>query len=271
MKRGLVREEPMRGLAVIAERFAVIAGEDQLVHESVVVTAGFNAEINAKLDLSTVQETVTVSEESPVVDTKSTQIGGTFNQKALQDIPTARDPWEIIQQTVGLTMTTENVGGNGSGQQPGFSVHGTNSQLWTMDGGTITDTSSNSSPTYYDFDSFEEMTINTGGGDASQQSGGITVNLITKSGSNTFKGSGRFYVTDDKFESENVTDDLRRQNAGAGNPIRRRKQSGPLCGLELQHDPPAVGDPHRRQLLPAEVPGRRARDEVRLPIQDHTD
>ncbi|HEX2456910.1 MAG TPA: TonB-dependent receptor [Vicinamibacterales bacterium] len=207
-----------------------ITGFKKLVHESVVVTAGFNAEINAKLDLSTVQETVTVSGESPVVDTKSTQLGGTFNQKALQDIPTARDPWEIIQQTVGLTMTSENVGGNGSGQQPGFSAHGTDRQLWTMDGGTITDTSSNSSPTYYDFDSFEEMTINTGGGDASQQSGGITVNLITKSGGNTFKGSGRFYVTDDKFESENVTDDLRRQKAGAGNPIQNIKDFGAEFG-----------------------------------------
>jgi hypothetical protein len=161
-----------------------IAGFKKLVRESVVITAGFNAEINAKLEISTVQESVTVSGESPVVDTKSTQLGGNFNLKALQDIPTARDPWEIIQQTAGLTMTTENVGGNGSGQQPGFSAHGTDRQLWTMDGTTITDTSSNSSPTYYDFDSFEEMTINTGGGDASQQSGGITVNLITKSGSN---------------------------------------------------------------------------------------
>jgi Carboxypeptidase regulatory-like domain len=203
-----------------------IAGFKKLVRESVVITAGFNAEINAKLEISTVQESVTVSGESPVVDTKSTQLGGNFNLKALQDIPTARDPWEIIQQTAGLTMTTENVGGNGSGQQPGFSAHGTDRQLWTMDGATITDTSSNSSPTYYDFDSFEEMTINTGGGDASQQSGGITVNLITKSGSNVFKGSGRFYVTDDKFESQNVTDDLRRQGAGAGNPIQNIKDFG---------------------------------------------
>ncbi len=203
-----------------------LPGFKKLVHENVVIQAGFNAEINPKLELSSVEETVTVSGESPVVDTRSTQLGSSFNQKALQEIPTARDPWEIIQQTAGITMTTENVGGNGSGQQPGFNANGTNSQLWTMDGGTITDTSSNSSPTYYDFDSFEEMTINTGGGDASQQSGGITVNLITKSGSNRFKGTARYYVTDDKFESQNVTDDLRRQGAGAGNPIQNIKDFG---------------------------------------------
>ena len=203
-----------------------LPGFKKLVHENVVIQAGFNAEINPKLELSSVEETVTVSGESPVVDTRSTQLGSSFNQKALQEIPTARDPWEIIQQTAGITMTTENVGGNGSGQQPGFNANGTNSQLWTMDGGTITDTSSNSSPTYYDFDSFEEMTINTGGGDASQQSGGITVNLITKSGGNRFKGTARYYVTDEKLESQNVTDELRRQGAGAGNPIQNIKDFG---------------------------------------------
>jgi hypothetical protein len=203
-----------------------LPGFKTLVFENVAIQAGFNAEIAPKLEISAVQETVTVSGESPVVDTKSTQLGGSFNLKAMQEIPTARDPWEIIQQTAGITMTSENVGGNGSGQQPGFSAHGTNSQLWTMDGGTITDTSSNSSPTYYDFDSFEEMTINTGGGDASQQSGGITVNLITKSGGNRFKGTARYFVTDDRFEAFNVTPDLRRQGAGAGNPIQNIKDFG---------------------------------------------
>ena len=104
-----------------------LPGFKKLVHENVVIQAGFNAEINPKLELSSVQETVTVSGESPVVDTRSTQLGSSFNQKALQEIPTARDPWEIIQQTAGITMTTENVGGNGSGQQPGFNANGTSS------------------------------------------------------------------------------------------------------------------------------------------------
>src|SRR2546430_14684051 len=129
-------------------------GFKKLVRTDVVITAGFNAEINAKLELSTVQETVTVSGESPVVDTRSTQVGGTFNLKQMQEIPTARDPWEIIQQTPGMSMTSENVGGNGSGQQPGFNVHGTNTNMWTMDGAPLTHTSSKSAPVYYDCDSF---------------------------------------------------------------------------------------------------------------------
>ena len=47
------------------------------------------------------------------------------------------------------------------------------------------------SPTYYDFDAFQEMTINTGGVDVTQQTGGVGINLVTKSGTDRFKGSGR--------------------------------------------------------------------------------
>ena len=46
------------------------------------------------------------------------------------------------------------------------------------------------------------MTINTGGVDVTQQTGGVGINLVTKSGTDKFKGSGRFYDTNDKFESQ---------------------------------------------------------------------
>src|SRR4030095_14998671 len=64
-----------------------------LVRENVRVETGFNAEINARLDVSAVEETVTVSAASPVVDTRSTTTGQTFNREMLERIPSARDPW----------------------------------------------------------------------------------------------------------------------------------------------------------------------------------
>jgi hypothetical protein len=66
------------------------------------------------------------------------------------------------------------------------------------DGIDITDmAATGASPTYYDFDAFEEMTINTGGVDVTQQTGGVGINLVTKSGTDHLKGSSRYYVTDD--------------------------------------------------------------------------
>src|SRR5256885_16614322 len=179
-----------------------LTGFKKSVRDGIIIQAGFNAEIDTKLEISTVQETVTVSGESPVVDTRSTQLSASFSRDALETIPTARDPWVILQQTPGMVMSGQNVGGNLSGQQTSFTAMGSsNNQQWTMDGAVVSDIASgNSSPTYYDFDSFEEINITKGGSDASQQGAGVQVNFITKSGSNTFRGSARYYDTNQKFE-----------------------------------------------------------------------
>jgi hypothetical protein len=63
---------------------------------------------------------------------------------------------------------------------------------------------SSSSPGYFDFDSFEEIQITTGGGDASQEAGGVAINLVMKSGSNQLKGSARYYDANERFESTNA-------------------------------------------------------------------
>ena len=87
-----------------------------------------------------------------------------------------------------------------SGQQSNFVSRGAAgfNTKWSLDGVDITDmAATGSSPNYYDFDTFEEMTINTGGVDVTQQTGGVGINLVTKSGTDRFKGSSRFYDTND--------------------------------------------------------------------------
>src|SRR5436190_3759645 len=220
-----------------------LAGFKKVVRGDVIIQAGFNAEINARLELSTVQETVTVTGASPVVDTKSTTLAASFTKDMLEKIPNARDPWVIIEQTPGMVMSGVNVGGNLSGQQTSFNAMGSNSnQQWNMNGAVVSDIASgNSSPTYYDFDSFEEIQITTAGADASQQGGGVQVNFITRSGSNNFTGYGRFYNTNDKCfgkagscQSINVTDDMRARGAGGGNPIQNIRDMGAQLGGPIQ-------------------------------------
>ena len=149
------------------------------------MTVGFSAQINAQMAVSTVQETITVTGQSPIVDTKETGTKQTFTNELLQSIPSARDPWVILQQTAGIAMDRENIGGNMSGQQSNYVSRGgaPMNNKFSLDGVDITDLSAiGSSPTYYDFDMFEEMTINTGGVDVTQQTGGVGINLVTKSG-----------------------------------------------------------------------------------------
>ena len=213
------------------------------------------------------QETITVTGESPIVDTKATGTKQTFTNELLQSIPSARDPWVILQQTAGIAMDRENVGGNMSGQQSNYVSRGGNptNNKWSLDGVDITDMSATgASPSYYDFDAFEEMTINTGGVDVTQQTGGVGINLVTKSGSDRFKGSSRFYATDQKFESQTS----RRHSAAGrqlGQPdsehqglrLRSWRPAQEGQGLDLGQLRQADGRRRRARLLSADsgVPG----------------
>jgi hypothetical protein len=219
---------PRLNVGVYVVKFE-LPGFKTVVKEGIEVTVGFNANVSTQLGVSAVQETVTVTGESPIVDTKQTGTKQTFTLEQLQQIPSARDPWVILQQTAGIAMDRENIGGNMSGQQSNFVSRGANpaNSKWSVDGIDTTDmAATGASPTYYDFDAFQEMTINTGGVDVTQQTGGVGINLVTKSGTDRFKGSGRYYQTNDRFESNNITDEMRTQGATSGNPIQDVKDFG---------------------------------------------
>ena len=206
-----------------------LPGFKTVVREDITVTIGFNASVNQQLALSTVQETVTVSGESPIVDTKSTTAKTTFDLESLQSIPSARDPWVMLERTPGIAMDRANVGGTQSGQQSGYVARGSGSgnNKWSIDGVDITDMSATgASPIYYDFDMLQEMQVTTGGADASQQTGGVGINFVTRSGTDRFRGSGRYYLTDESLQGDNITDEVKLQRSGSGAPIQNIKDYG---------------------------------------------
>jgi len=206
-----------------------LAGFRTTAVQDIRVSIGFRAQVNASLELSTVQETVTVSGASPLVDTRETGTKASFDLETLQNIPSARDPWVMLERTPGIVMDRANVGGNQSGQQSSYISRGasTGNNKWSIDGVDVTDmAATGSSPIYYDFDMLEEMQVTTGGADVTQQTGGVGINLVTKSGTDRFKGSGRFLLTDQEFQADNITDELRAQGAGAGAPIQNIKDYG---------------------------------------------
>ena len=201
-----------------------LEGFKKSVRPNIVITSGFQAPVDQKLEVGNKTEEVTVSAAPPVVDTKKTTTGGTFTKDILENIPTARDPWQVINMTPGVQAGL-NVGGSSSGQQVGLASRGTSANVqWNLEGGSITDLSSNSSPSYFNFDSFEQIQVVNGGGDVSVQSSGLSINLVTKSGSNVFKGSAVGTFENDKMQSQNVTREL--FNAGSngflsGNPLQK--------------------------------------------------
>src|SRR4026209_690822 len=118
-----------------------------------------------------------------------------------------------------------NVGGSASGQQVGLSSRGTGSNVqWNLEGGSITDLSSNSSPAYFNFDSFDQISVTNGGGDASVQSSGPSIKLVTKSCSNVFKGSTVGTFQNDWSQGNNATEEQLLKGSGgflSGAPIKK--------------------------------------------------
>ena len=107
----------------------------------VVVDTGGNVDLRVSLAVATVQEDVIVRPEVPVVEPKKLTTGALISNNELQLIPTARDPWVVLQTVPGVVVDRVNVGGNESGQQSQYIARGANADdnTWYLDGVPVTD------------------------------------------------------------------------------------------------------------------------------------
>jgi hypothetical protein len=170
------------------------------IESGVIINVNSNSDISVVMEQGALEEQVTVVAKTPVVQAKKTQITHTINYEQLQELPSARDPWVILQMTPSILMDRENVGGVESGQQSSFMAKGSTTQEWTVDGMQTTDRNSGGSPGYYDFDAFEEMNISTGMMDVEHRDPGIVIALITRRGGNKSSLGGRFFYSNEKFQ-----------------------------------------------------------------------
>jgi hypothetical protein len=186
-----------------------IEGFTEVRQEDVRVTVGGTIDLNITLK-PTLQEEFVVVADTPVVDTKETGITNSYDREYLDQVPSGRDPWVIIEQTPGVDVDRFSIAGSEAGQQSGFWTRGAsdNDNVWNYDGINITDPAALASPTYYDFDSFEEISIATGGMDASVGNQGVAVNLVTKRAGNKWEANASGYFVNSDLQSDNTPDEI---------------------------------------------------------------
>jgi len=162
----------------------------------VVLTAGFTATVDAKLQVGEVTDVVRVEGEN-VIDLQNVQASTTFDQTLLQDIPSGRDPWSTVAQMPGVTSSTFDVAGNNSYQQSAMQVHGSTQaeQIYSYNGLDLNWPGSNGGYTqfYTNHDSFDEFQVVSDNAPASVPIGGIYMNQVTQSGSNQLHGQAALY------------------------------------------------------------------------------
>jgi hypothetical protein len=221
---------------------AKLQGFGEYNNRNVPVVAGGGVPLKITLAVGGVTQQVEVAAESPVIDPKRMTTATNVTQAELQEIPSARDPWVVLQTVPGIIVDRVNVGGAESGQQSGYQAKGASDDdnTWTIDGIAITDMAAlGSSPTYYDFDMFQEMNVTTGGAGLENPTPGVGLNFVLKSGSNTPRGSARIYYEDEDMQSNNISDELRPLvggDTGKGNRINLYKDYGGELGGPVWRD-----------------------------------
>lgn len=206
-----------------------LEGFKSSLRENIIVVVGSNVDLTLTMEMGALEEEVTVTAATPVVDARKTTIGANITHEILQGLPTARDPWVVLQMAPSVVVDRENVGGSESGQSSATVGRGGSHErnVWNMDGISLNDPAAvGSNSPYFDFDMFEEMTIITGGGDVSMQTGGVGINMVTKRGGNKMSFGGRFYLTDNNFQADNLTDELKAEGVVGVNKTHEIKDYG---------------------------------------------
>lgn len=221
---------------------AKLQGFADYLNKSVAVAAGTAVPLRVAMGVAGVTTQVQVSGDTPVLDPRKQTTSTNVTLEELQNIPSARDPWVVMQTVPSIMVDRVNVGGAESGQQSNYGAKGASGSdnTWNLDGIPITDmAATGSSPTYYDFDMFQEMQVTTGGADVQSPTGGVQLNFVLKSGSNTPHGSTRVYFENERMQSNNLSSELAESIGGKskkGNRTDEYKDYGFELGGPLWKD-----------------------------------
>ena len=105
---------------------AKLSGFTDYRNENVPVNAGSIIPLGVTMSVGGLTERVDVTSETPVIETKKQTVSTNVNLDELQNIPTARDPWVVLQTVPGIIVDRVNVGGAESGQQSNYQAKGAN-------------------------------------------------------------------------------------------------------------------------------------------------
>lgn len=225
-----------------------LAGFTTLKREDIVVRVAQTTRLDVELAVGALQETVTVSGESPVVDVSSTTTQTNIDKELYEAIPTGRNPWVMAGLVPGVVTGRLDVGGTEGMQQYNLEAFGSadSQKSFSIDGLKTNwgGGSGGATMQYYGFEMYEEYNMQTASGTAESDVSGVYMNMVTKSGGNRFTSDHNLYYMNDNLQGDNVDDDLRRrlglaagqQTGAGGNPIKVSYDWSSTLGGPIRQD-----------------------------------
>lgn len=201
------------------------------------LSTGFTASVDATLPIGQLQDEVTVVGGAPVIDTRSGSSERPLHQELLEGIPVGRVPNVAVSLVPGAVTARPDIGGSETGQTAGVSIHGSQTRdlIWNTDGLNMTSNTGSGgvSGQYPNQSAIQEIVVQTRALPAEVGAGGVSVNMITKDGGSTYRGTLFGTYTNNDLQSANVSSDQRDRgllapsamdvfydlNAGIGGPV----------------------------------------------------
>lgn len=188
-----------------------LTGFAPIKRDQLQLPSDFTMTVNAELKIGTLEEVMTVTGSSPIVDVQSTTKSQVLNREALDAIPTGRTIQAMGQLITGVSLNQPDIGGSKAMQQTYMSAHGAGASQTTVlvdnllvNGIDVDGAVQN----YFNSSMSEEMVYTTSGASADVAGGGVRLNMVPRDGGNSFKGSLFLGYQNESFQSDNLTDDL---------------------------------------------------------------
>ncbi len=215
-----------------------LAGFSTFKREGVELTGVFTAVINADLKVGAVSETVTVTGESPIVDTQSAKRQMTLSTDVVRSIPNTRNYNSMVFLVPGVTTNVNDVTTGIVTTQ--FPIHGgrNNEGRLSIDGLNIVNPPGGGQPPTYvaDVGNAQEVSFVTTGGLGESETAGLVMNLVPKTGGNKVNGSMFFSGTGERLESNNLTPELQAQGLQAATPTNKVYDLNGSVGGPIKQD-----------------------------------
>jgi hypothetical protein len=210
-----------------------LPGFSVIRREGIELPADFTATVNSELRVGALEETVTVTGASPVVDVKSATQQQVLSRDLLDQLPTGRNIWAVGSTLTGISLSAPDVGGTAGMQQTYMAVHGSDRRdnAIQVDGMSVNGIEGDGAiQNYFNDGMFQEMSYQTSALTAEIQTSGVRLNMIPKEGGNSFRGSLFISRTPGSFQSDNYTDELRLKGLQAPNRVEKIQDFNPGFG-----------------------------------------
>ncbi len=209
-----------------------LPGFQTMTHEEIVLEAGASLAIDVTLSISTVEETVTVTGESPIIDVRNTKTQRIVDSAIVENLPSANRFDELL-------VTAPGVIDSQYGFAPAQTVHGgsVRDNVSYVDGANVNDNTVGYTFTDLPYDILDEVQITSGGISAEfGQASGAVFNFVTKSGGNQHEGNVNFFLQNEGLQGDNLTDELIAQGLEQGTTFNKNVNYGFTMGGPIQQD-----------------------------------